>query len=85
MKFFGTSFGNGARIFLKEVSDAGRFGVAELGGDRVLCIEEEIRRIARRKKLSVGLTDKEYVIEWLLKGIYESKIKDNLCNYSWHR
>jgi len=40
--------------------------------------EEEIRRIARRKKLSVGLTDKEYVIEWLLKGIYESKIKDNL-------
>ena len=39
--------------------------------------EEEIRRIARRKKLSVGLTDKEYVIEWLLKGIYESKIKGN--------
>ncbi|HUV81562.1 MAG TPA: nucleotidyl transferase AbiEii/AbiGii toxin family protein [archaeon] len=40
--------------------------------------EEEIRRIARRKKLSVGLADKEYVIEWLLKGIYESNIKDNL-------
>lgn len=40
--------------------------------------EEEIRRIARRKKFSVGLTDKEYVIEWLLKGIYESKNKDNL-------
>ena len=40
--------------------------------------EEEIRRIARRKKMSVGLTDKEYVIEWLLKGIYESKIKDRL-------
>ncbi|MCK4458602.1 MAG: nucleotidyl transferase AbiEii/AbiGii toxin family protein [Methanosarcinales archaeon] len=40
--------------------------------------EEEIRRIARRKKMSVGLTDKEYVIEWLLKGIYESKIKDHL-------
>ena len=40
--------------------------------------EEEIRRIARRKKLSVGLTDKEYVIEWLLNGIYKSKVKDNL-------
>ncbi len=40
--------------------------------------EEEIRRIARRKKMSVGLADKEYVIEWLLKGIYESKIKDRL-------
>ena len=40
--------------------------------------EEEIRRIARRKKMSVGLTDKEYVIEWLLKGIYESKIQDRL-------
>jgi len=35
------SFGNGARIFLKEVQDAGRFGVAELDGDRVLCIEEK--------------------------------------------
>lgn len=40
--------------------------------------EEEIRRIARRRNLSVGLTEKDYVIEWLLKGIYESKIKDNL-------
>ena len=40
--------------------------------------EEEIRRIARRKNLYVGLTEKDYVIEWLLKGIYESKIKDGL-------
>lgn len=40
--------------------------------------EEEIRRIARRKNLNVGLTEKDYVIEWLLKGIYESKIKDSL-------
>ena len=40
--------------------------------------EEEIRRIARRKNLYVGLTEKDYVIEWLLKGIYESQIKDSL-------
>ena len=40
--------------------------------------EEEIRRIARRKNLYVGLTEKDYVIEWLLKGIYESEIKESL-------
>ena len=31
----------GARILLKEVSDASRFGVAELSGDRILSIEEK--------------------------------------------
>ena len=31
----------GARILLKEVSDAERFGVAELSGDRILGIEEK--------------------------------------------
>lgn len=31
----------GARIFLKEVHDAGRFGVAELAGDRIVGIEEK--------------------------------------------
>ena len=40
--------------------------------------EEEIRRIAKRRNMSVGLTEKDYVIEWLLKGIYESGIKNNL-------
>ena len=40
--------------------------------------EEEIRRISKRRNMSVGLAEKDYVIEWLLKGIYESKIKDNL-------
>ena len=40
--------------------------------------EEEIRRMAKRRNMSVGLTEKDYVIEWLLKGIYESEIKDNL-------
>lgn len=40
--------------------------------------EEEIRRIAKRRNMSVGLTEKDYVIEWLLKGIYESEIKNNL-------
>ncbi|MBU0662018.1 MAG: sugar phosphate nucleotidyltransferase [Candidatus Diapherotrites archaeon] len=32
---------DGARIFLKEVEDAERFGVAELDGDKVLGIEEK--------------------------------------------
>ena len=31
----------GARIFLKEVNDAQRFGVAELDGDRIIGIEEK--------------------------------------------
>ena len=31
----------GARILLKEVTDAGRFGVAELSGDRIVGIEEK--------------------------------------------
>jgi len=35
------SFGKGAKIFLKEVPDARRFGVAELNGDRVISIEEK--------------------------------------------
>ena len=33
--------GRGARIFLKEVHDAQRFGVAELAGDRIVGIEEK--------------------------------------------
>ena len=40
--------------------------------------EEEIRRIAKEKDLSVGLVEKDYVIEWLLKGIYESELKEDL-------
>jgi len=35
------SFTGGAKIFLKKVPDAGRFGVAELMGDRVISIEEK--------------------------------------------
>lgn len=35
------SFNNGAKIFLKEVSDAHRFGVAELNGKKVIGIEEK--------------------------------------------
>jgi glucose-1-phosphate thymidylyltransferase len=36
-----TSFRKGAKIFLKEVEDAQRFGVAELWKDRVISIEEK--------------------------------------------
>ena len=36
-----TSFRKGAKIFLKEVPDAQRFGVAEIKGDRVISIEEK--------------------------------------------
>jgi len=35
------NFKNGAKIFLKEVTDAQRFGVAELKGDKVIGIEEK--------------------------------------------
>jgi glucose-1-phosphate thymidylyltransferase len=38
------TFSSGARIFLKEVPDAQRFGVAELKGDRVISIEEKPSR-----------------------------------------
>ena len=36
-----TSFKKGAKIFLKEVADAQRFGVAEINDDRVISIEEK--------------------------------------------
>ena len=36
-----TSFTSGGRIFLKEVPDAVRFGVAQVEGDRVIGIEEK--------------------------------------------
>ncbi len=34
----------GARILLKEVQDAGRFGVAEIAGDRIVNIEEKPKK-----------------------------------------
>jgi glucose-1-phosphate thymidylyltransferase len=36
-----TSFTKGAKIFLKEVPDAPRFGVVELQKDKVISIEEK--------------------------------------------
>lgn len=35
------SFNSGASIFLKEVKDASRFGVAEINGDHIVSIEEK--------------------------------------------
>ena len=35
------TFKHGARIFLKEVPDAGRFGVAEIKGKKIISIEEK--------------------------------------------
>jgi glucose-1-phosphate thymidylyltransferase len=35
------TFTSGARVLLKEVDDAGRFGVAEVDGDRIIGIEEK--------------------------------------------
>ena len=35
------SFTSGARVFLKEVTDAQRFGVAEVSGDKIVSIEEK--------------------------------------------
>ncbi|MBU4245823.1 MAG: nucleotidyl transferase AbiEii/AbiGii toxin family protein [Nanoarchaeota archaeon] len=40
--------------------------------------EEDIRRIARVRGMNVGLTEKDYAIDWLLKGIYASKIGKSL-------
>ncbi len=37
------SFQSGSRVFLKEVPDAHRFGVAEIQGERILSIEEKPR------------------------------------------
>jgi glucose-1-phosphate thymidylyltransferase len=37
------SFTSGARVFLKEVPDAQRFGVAEINGNRIVSIEEKPR------------------------------------------
>lgn len=36
-----SGFTGGGRIFLKEVPEANRFGVAELDGDRVISIEKK--------------------------------------------
>jgi glucose-1-phosphate thymidylyltransferase len=38
------SFQKGAKIFLKEVPDAQRFGVVEINGDRVISIEEKPKK-----------------------------------------
>ena len=43
-----SGFSGGAKVFLKEVPDAHRFGVAELDGNRVVCIEEKPQRAAEQ-------------------------------------
>ncbi len=43
-KFNFSDFKKGARIFIKEVSDPERFGVAELDGNKVISIEEKPKK-----------------------------------------
>jgi hypothetical protein len=40
---------------------------------------ERIRRIAREEKLAVGVVEKDYVLTWLLKGVYlvNSDLRNN--------
>jgi hypothetical protein len=40
---------------------------------------EQIKRIAREEKLAAGVVEKDYVLTWLLKGIYlaNSDLRDN--------
>ena len=40
---------------------------------------DQIKRIAREERLAVGVVEKDYVLTWLLKGIYlvNSDLRDN--------
>ena len=39
-----SGFKGGAKIFLKKTPDAKRFGVAEIKGDKIICIEEKPKK-----------------------------------------
>ncbi|AKB37916.1 Glucose-1-phosphate thymidylyltransferase [Methanosarcina siciliae C2J] len=60
-----SAFTGGAKIFLKEVTDAHRFGVAELEGDRVIGIEEK----PKNPKSNFAVTG---------LYIYDSKVFDSI-------
>ena len=64
-----SDFKGGARIFLKEVSDAHRFGVAELLNDKVIGIEEKPKN-PKTKYAVTGLY------------IYDKKVFDYIKNLS---
>ena len=75
-----SGFGGGSKIFLKEVPDANRFGVAELDGDRVIGIEEK-PEVARSDFAVTGLymyDSKVFEVIWTLKpsGRGELEITD---------
>ena len=61
------SFTSGAKIFLKEVSDAHRFGVAEIDGNRIISIEEK-PKIPKSSLAVTGLY------------IYDSRVFDIIRN-----
>jgi glucose-1-phosphate thymidylyltransferase len=66
------SFESGARIFLKEVTDAQRFGVAEVAGDCIVGIEEKPEK--PKSNLAVtGLYIFDNEVFEIIKGLKPSK------------
>lgn len=65
------SFTGGARVFLKEVPDARRFGVAEVSGNRIVGIEE--KPLNPKTRLAVtGLYMYDYGVFRIIKGLKPS-------------
>jgi glucose-1-phosphate thymidylyltransferase len=66
-----TSFTKGAKIFLKEVPDAPRFGVVELKKDRVISIEEK-PKIPKSNYAVTGLYLYDYKVFSIIKKLKPS-------------
>jgi len=65
------SFRSGARIFLKEVPDAQRFGVAEIAGDHIIGIEEK-PKIPKTNLAVTGLYIYDSDVFRIIKGLQPS-------------
>ncbi|MBI3671345.1 NTP transferase domain-containing protein, partial [Candidatus Azambacteria bacterium] len=62
----------GAKIFLKEVNDAHRFGVAEISGDKIINIEEKPKMPKTNLAVS-GLYMYDYDVFGIIKGLKPSQ------------